>query len=61
MGSSTSIPLVQMDPLQLVEHLILCSTERGILMADGASEEELVNAQTKVETVQLEVMRRMAW
>jgi hypothetical protein len=53
--------LQSLESGNLVEHLITCSTERGCLIADGATDEELSSAQKKVDLAHLEVMRRMAW
>jgi len=50
-----------MNSSMLVEHLILCATERGILIADGAEDDELQNAQRKIDIAHQELQRRIAW
>lgn len=58
---ASQIDITAMDTMSLLEHLILLATERGILIADGAPDEELSTAQKKVDTAQLELTRRIAW
>jgi hypothetical protein len=53
--------LQSMESGNLMEHLILCATERGILISDGASDDELSTAQKKVDNAALELQRRIAW
>jgi translation initiation factor 6 (eIF-6) len=51
----------EMNSSMLVDHLILCATERGILIADGAEDDELQNAQRKVDIAHQELQRRISW
>lgn len=52
--------LQSLDSMSLIEHLILCATERGMLIADG-SPEEATEAQKKIDQAQLELQRRLSW
>ena len=53
--------LGRMDSTSLLDALIEAASERGILIADGASTEELENAQKRVDSIVGELMRRIAW
>jgi len=55
------MPNLPQDSMSLLEHLILLATERGILIADGAPDDELLAAQRKVDEAHLELTRRLAW
>ena len=50
-----------MDSFDLLEKVVEAAHERGILMADGASSEELNNAQQTLEVLQQELTRRISW
>ena len=45
----------------LLEQLIEAASERGILIADSASLEELQKAQVTIDTISEELLRRMSW
>jgi hypothetical protein len=45
----------------LIEMLVDAASERGILIADGASIEELKSAQSKIDLLTQELFRRVAW
>jgi hypothetical protein len=45
----------------LIEQLVECASERGILIGDSASLEELASAQSRIDKLTEELFRRMAW
>lgn len=51
----------RMDSSTLTEALIQAAGERAILMVSDAPKEELNSAQTTLDTIQGELMRRFAW
>jgi hypothetical protein len=50
-----------MDSGSLMEALVDAATQRGCLIADGASDEELDSAQRTVDLLGQELQRRIAW
>jgi len=50
-----------MDSGRLIEELQLVCTERGILMATEAPDEELQQAQRRIDKIVEELIRHLAW
>jgi hypothetical protein len=50
-----------MDSGSILDALVDAATARGILIADGASDEELESAQRKVDVIAQELQRHIAW
>lgn len=57
----SSAPDLTVNTGMLIDRLVDAATERGILIADNASLEELANSQKTVDILTEEVFRRTSW